>query len=173
MRYISTTEAAKMLRAELKATFPGIKFSVRQHHGSLNVSYTDGPAKAEVEKVTNGYSGEGFDGMIDMRYSYKAWLLPSGRIVDAGTSGTEGSRGSVPAYEIPCPCEGAELVSLLTDFVFVERRYSEGLYEAEKAKIAREYGVDTDPAKMEHYNRSFGYCWLESQARRNLTERGL
>lgn len=51
-----TKESTQQLRSELKAAFPGIKFSVRMHRGSsVNVEWTDGPTEKEVEAISNQY----------------------------------------------------------------------------------------------------------------------
>lgn len=62
-RYVSHTETNKLIRAELKATFPGIKFSVRAGSGggSTRITWTDGPAEATVEKVVGNYAGSQTD----------------------------------------------------------------------------------------------------------------
>ncbi len=66
--------AAKNLRVELKRAFPGIAFSVRTSKfsggDSIDVTWTDGPAYVQVEKIANKYSGGTFDGMTDS-YEYK------------------------------------------------------------------------------------------------------
>lgn len=63
-------EAAKMIRRELKQTFPGVKFTVRSKSysggSSVNVSWTDGPTQRDVEAVINKYQRGHFDGMYDM-----------------------------------------------------------------------------------------------------------
>ncbi len=62
--------AARNLRVELKATFPGVKFTVRKsNHGSIDIGWTDGPTAAQVKAVAGKYSGGSFDGMDDS-YSY-------------------------------------------------------------------------------------------------------
>lgn len=66
--------AAKNLRAELKRAFPGVAFAVRTEKysggNSVNVSWTDGPNRQQVERIANKYSGGSFDGMTDS-YEYK------------------------------------------------------------------------------------------------------
>ena len=69
VRSIYIVETAKIVRAELKAAFPGIKFSVRSEQYSMGchlyVSWTDGPAVRAVEAITDQFYGTGFDGMTD------------------------------------------------------------------------------------------------------------
>ena len=68
-KYLTCAETAKLIRKDLKANFPGVKFSVRSDTysmgASIRVKYTDGPAEADVKAVTDKYVGAGFDGMID------------------------------------------------------------------------------------------------------------
>ncbi|SMF39405.1 hypothetical protein SAMN02982917_1987 [Azospirillum oryzae] len=59
--------AAANVRAVLKKSFPGIKFSVRkQHHSSIGVSWEDGPTVAQVEDVVSAFKGGRFDSMQDL-----------------------------------------------------------------------------------------------------------
>lgn len=67
--YAGQVLAAKNVRKELKAAYPNTKFSVtsKSYSGgdNINVGWTDGPTVAQVEKITNKYSGGDFDGMTD------------------------------------------------------------------------------------------------------------
>lgn len=60
-RTIEINTVAKMLRASLKETFPGVKFSVRKGAGTgslwLSVSWTDGPTDLAIKAVTSRYTG--------------------------------------------------------------------------------------------------------------------
>lgn len=59
--------AAKNIRAQLKAAFPGVKFSVtKRGYGTLNVSWTDGPKVVDVDAITDPYQSGSFDGMQDL-----------------------------------------------------------------------------------------------------------
>lgn len=62
--YVPVKEAAKQIRAALKAAFPGVKFSVRSHTysggSSVSVHWTDGPHRAEVDKVAQPLGGDRF-----------------------------------------------------------------------------------------------------------------
>jgi len=66
----SHAAAAKAIRAELAATFPGIKFSVTSETysmgNSVSIDWTDGPTVKEVEQFTSKYQYGHFDGMTDM-----------------------------------------------------------------------------------------------------------
>ena len=64
--YCGEKVAAKNLRALLKKKFPKQKFSVAKSGGAYYVTWTDGVAMTEVEKVTKMFSGGYFDGMTDM-----------------------------------------------------------------------------------------------------------
>lgn len=62
----TTKQTAQFIREALKAAFPGVKFSVRMPYGNKTlVSWTDGPTVAEVERVTNQFTSQGFDSMTD------------------------------------------------------------------------------------------------------------
>lgn len=61
---------AAAIRKELKAKFPGVKFSVRSETyaggDSVRINWTDGPEHAEVEAIAAKYEAGSFDGMTDM-----------------------------------------------------------------------------------------------------------
>lgn len=65
--------ATKNIRTELKAAFPGVKFSVTSSRysggDSIRVSWTDGPCADRVEAITKKYQAGSFDGMQDL-YTY-------------------------------------------------------------------------------------------------------
>jgi hypothetical protein len=65
--------AARNLRAQLKARWPGIKFCVRTERfaggDSLRVSWTDGPNSTLVDAIACRYRAGSFDGMTDC-YDY-------------------------------------------------------------------------------------------------------
>lgn len=62
--------AAENIRRELRAAFPGFKFSVKTDgHDSVNVDWTDGPTTREVGRITGKYKAGDFDGMNDT-YEY-------------------------------------------------------------------------------------------------------
>lgn len=79
----SAALAAANIRAELKKAFPGVKFSVRSKTfsggDSVDVSWTDGPTIAQVDKIADKYSAGSFDGMTDCyNYSSSAWTAVFG-----------------------------------------------------------------------------------------------
>ena len=80
-KYISATDTAKLVRAELKAAFKGVKFIVRKQHFSLWVTI---PADAavtvdQVKEITDRFEGAEFDGSIDLK-SYKKVIVNGERI---------------------------------------------------------------------------------------------
>lgn len=145
MEYLSCAATAKLIRAALKTKFPGTKFSVRSDvysgGASIRVKWTDGPCKAAVEAVAKPFGCGGFDGMIDMAYSMNAWLLPDGTAAYGSSSGTEGSRGSCPAFDKPAPVEGAVKVHFGADFIFCDKERSLATFTAVVEKVAADYGV--------------------------------
>lgn len=71
--YADRVLGAKNIRQELKAAFPGQKFSVRGESfsggDSIHISWTDGPTVDEVDPITKKYQQGKFNGMDDS-YSY-------------------------------------------------------------------------------------------------------
>lgn len=79
----SLIAAAKNVRTQLKAAFPGIKFRVTTDRfsmgDSLHVSWIDGPETARVEAIVKRYQAGRFDGMTDCyEYSGSAWTAAFG-----------------------------------------------------------------------------------------------
>ena len=74
MKTISThADAAKRIKAELKQSFPMIKFSVKSKSysggDSIDIGWTNGPAACSVNKIVKKYEYGKFDGMTDC-YDY-------------------------------------------------------------------------------------------------------
>ena len=71
--YLSCADTAKLVRAALKETFPGVKFSVRSDvyagGASIRIKYTDGPTYEQVKAVAGMFEGSYFDGMTDYKGS--------------------------------------------------------------------------------------------------------
>lgn len=65
----SLDQTLALLRADLKRSFPGVKFSVVRARGTaygwVSVTYEGGPAYELVTAITDGYEGQRFDGMDD------------------------------------------------------------------------------------------------------------
>jgi len=72
--------AAQNIRAELKAAFPGIRFSVRKESwGSIRISWTDGPTESSVNEIAKKYQGGSFNGMDDIyEYAVSPWATVFG-----------------------------------------------------------------------------------------------
>lgn len=63
---MSAKETSKAIRKELKANFPGIKFSVTtKSYNTCMVSWLDGPTSTQVSEVVNKYEYGHFNGMTD------------------------------------------------------------------------------------------------------------
>jgi hypothetical protein len=86
---VDTKDTAKLVRARLKAAFPGVTFSVRisRYSGgsSVTVDWRDGPTETAVRAITDVYSGVGYDGMTDSTTYNSAWLWPDGTATQAMT----------------------------------------------------------------------------------------
>lgn len=143
-KYLSCAETAKLIRVQLKAKFPGIKFSVKSNvysgGASIDVGWIDGPTGKMVDEIVKPFAGGGFDGMIDMAYSVYAYLLPDGSACFAQTSGTEGSGGVQPADKVFMPVAGAERVHFGANYVFTRRDNSRGFLERALASYRAKYG---------------------------------
>ena len=76
---ISTKDVAKLVRAELRAAFPAVKFSVRCSTGTaaawMNVSWSDGPTTRQVDEITGRFEGRKFNGMTDSYDSQDSVLV--------------------------------------------------------------------------------------------------
>ncbi len=151
--YLSCAATAKLVRVALKKAFPGIKFSVRSEiyagGASMRVGWIDGPLCSQVDAVVSPYKGADFDGMIDMKISKRAWLMPDGSAVLASSPGTQGSMGTIPSEVGLKPSNLSRQVRFGSDFIFTERTFSVGLRERALAKAARYWGFDPSPYAVE------------------------
>ncbi len=152
--YISVAETAKLVRQALKAGFPGVKFSVRSSSysggASIDVTWTDGPTGQQVDAVTGQFCGGRFDGMIDMAYSVRHWLLPDGTAVVAHNPGTLGNGGSNSGEENAKPHPDAVPVRFGADYIFSRRELSVPFLTRIASRVARRYGVPV-PSVVEGY----------------------
>lgn len=129
--YIDTKDVAKMLRARLKAEFPGYKFKVRTERysggSSIYVSFGSDFEDAEddnrrrLNAIVRDYGSKEFDGMIDYAYSITHWLHADGYTVSRAYSpGTLHTAGCDPEEDHPNP-GGAKLVKLGAGYAFAQR----------------------------------------------------
>jgi hypothetical protein len=121
-RHIDAADVAKLIRADLKASWPYITFSVKtkRYSGgcSITVSWTDGPRAGEVEDVIGHYHGAEFDGMQDLKTYHESE-----------------NRG--------------EPVSYGNDFLFTNRHISPALWYATGMDVCVKYGVKLTPEQEE------------------------
>lgn len=125
--WYSCVETAKLVRAALAREFPGVRFGVRSsvYSGGASIRVTvpkGGPDRRAVQRVVDPYKGAGFDGMIDMEYYRDAFIDEVGRVRGIDDPGTEGSRGSVPAYHDAQP-PGTRRVHFGANYIFVDEAY--------------------------------------------------
>lgn len=127
-QYLTTAQTASLVRQALARKFPGVKFSVRSDEysmgSSIDVTWTNGPSQKEVDAIASQYESAGFDGMIDMKFSWSSWLKPDLTATIAKSPGTTGSRGYNEPIENPRP-EGAKLVHMGADYVQCQRETKE------------------------------------------------
>lgn len=146
--YISTADTAKLIRKALQRAYPGQKFYVRSQSysggASIHVYWQDGPTETEVKQITCPFEGAGFDGMIDLKFYYAAWLMPDGTVSAVSTPGTEGSRGIYPRIEDqPKPHPNAKRVHFMADFIFLHRSFSRELVEQIAQRVHKRTGWNT------------------------------
>lgn len=169
-RYVSQAETAKLMKKQLKAAFPAVKFSVTGKSysggGSITVRWTDGPTRKRVQEITGQYGGKGFDGMIDMAYYIDSWVL-DGEILGTCSRGTEGSRGSVPAWGKIPPHDDAELVHFAAGYVSEERRVSPALANRCIAQLAAYWGATEIPVAVPGWGG--GYEIADGMGRQKIT----
>lgn len=115
--YLSCADTAKLVRAALKETFPGVKFSVKSSvyagGASINVAYTDGPSAGQVEAVAKAFQGAYFDGMTDYKGSNYNTL--DGQAVRFGA-----------------------------DFIFVNRKFTAFILNSVADAVCRRYGFTNE-----------------------------
>jgi len=146
-RYLSVAETARLIRPQLKAHFPGVKFSVRSSSyaggASIDISWTDGPTTKEVDSVVGAYESKSFDGSIDLGCYWTSWLLPGGTAETAHGTGTTGSLGYIEPIDNPKPHPQAELVSFGADSVSCDRSFSAEFLQPIAEAVAKKYGHPT------------------------------
>jgi hypothetical protein len=115
MKYIGVVDTAKLVRAALKESFAGVKFSVTSESyaggASINIKYTNGPTEAQVNEVISNFKGSYFDGMIDYKGSNYANL-------------------------------NGEEVKFGADFIFIRRNYSVEFLTDVANQVAIQYAVE-------------------------------
>lgn len=168
--YVSVADTARLIRARLKTLWPTVAFSVRSSSysggASIDVAWTDGPTQKQVERAYSPYIGGGFDGMIDMKYSVRCWLMPDGTAAPAKSEGTTGSRGVYEGYSFPAPSLDARLVHFGADHIFARREVSKE-FEAKCAPIWE--AMDSQKRcdlhngifpRWEHYSDAAKLAWV-------------
>jgi len=116
-QYLSCAETAKLVRAALKESFPGVKFAVRSSvysgGASINIRYQDGPSYDQVKAVIGVFEGSYFDGMTDYKGSNYSSL------------------------------DGVE-VRFGADFIFVNRDFSVGVLTKAATDVCKNYGFKNE-----------------------------
>lgn len=101
-RSLTTKEVAAYIRQDLKAAFPGTKFSVRMSQYSMGssvaVSWQDGPSVQQVEYITDPLDFYRFDGSQDLASTAPAGMY-RGELVRAGCNVSTSREYSAAACE--------------------------------------------------------------------------
>lgn len=164
-KYLSCAETAKLVRAALKRTFPGVKFSVKSRTyaggASIDCYWTDGPCARAVEAVTGQFRGANFDGMIDMKTSFDSWLSPDGTAIVASDPGTQGSSGVLPPERNWMPDPDAKLVRFGANFIFCTRTTTANLLRRVRARLEAK-GLPAEVVEIVEYSDGGGYAKITS-----------
>lgn len=127
--FSSVVIAAKNIRIELKAVFPGVKFRVNSKSyaggNSINVNYVDGPARKRVDEIVNKYEYGNFNGMEDI-YEYNDDMYFNDAFGGA-------------------------------KYIFADRVMSEELMAAALAAFVEKYGKYEDMPSLEDYKNGNAY----------------
>lgn len=161
-KYLTCAETAKLIRKDLKANFPGVKFSVRSDTysmgASIRVKYTDGPAEADVKAVTDKYVGAGFDGMIDLKFYYSHYY--NTKTGESCIASCSGSGVSYESYENEMPeGDGWIPVSFGADHVFVSREITVEPMEIALAMVAKAWGFKADKSVVK--DSEYSGAWID------------
>lgn len=152
-KYLSAAETAKIVRGQLTAHFPGIKFYVRSETysggASIHITWIDGPSTKAVDKVAKQYEGADFDGMIDLKTYVTHWLLPNGSIVIKHAEGTQDAHGYKPEIINEQP-DGAVEVHFGADYIFTNRLLTPEYAKPIIKKLCEERGI-SEPKYFENH----------------------
>jgi hypothetical protein len=96
--------AAAAIKSELKAAFPGIKFSVTSDSfsmgDSVHISWEDGPTRDEVKNISCKYQYGSFNGMEDIyEYTNSREDIPQSKYVSENRSQSETVKNLLPQFE--------------------------------------------------------------------------
>ena len=126
-QYLSCAETAKLVRAALKESFPGVKFSVKSSvysgGASINIRYENGPSYDQVKAVVGMFEGAYFDGMTDYKGS---------------------NYGSLDGQE----------VRFGADYIFVNRKFTKSFLEGAVESVCKYYGLAV-PNVVEGYDGAY------------------
>jgi hypothetical protein len=140
-KYLTCAETAKLIRAALKESFPGVKFSVKSNTyaggASINVAYTDGPTCEQVKAIVNVFERSYFCGMTD----YKGYNYTS--------------------------LDGEE-ISFGADFIFVNRKFSVELFTDLVASACKYYGYAMPAIADNEYSGAYINANLDYEISRRI-----
>jgi hypothetical protein len=145
IRWIYNADVAKLVRAELKKSFAGIKFSVRSSRGggsSIDIFWTDGPTTKDVDQVVYGFQGGRFESMTDCPYRAESWYCPEHGPRVARTYGCDVDDNN-RIHDSRC-CTNAELVKFSTTFVFTHRALSDEFTTELAARVRKDCRMAAD-----------------------------
>jgi len=162
--WVDSADLAKLVRNALKKAFRGIKFSVRSKGCGISVRWQDGPPAEEVRGIADDYRTAGFDGSIDLAYSYSLWLYADGSASVAHSEGTVGSNGYAPEIiGSSLRADGVLCTQVSRVYISCYRDLSRASYERGYERAVNRY--DLPPHSIEYRESGF-VCqpdvWVES-----------
>lgn len=176
-KYLTCAETAKLIRADLKKVFPGVKFSVTSDvysgGATVRIRYRNGPTSQSVEDVVKIYECKGFDGMIDYAYYKTVWMMPDGTLSRAYREDTETCNGTVPGCNNPKPHADAIEVSMGASYVCVTREIDEDIKLEIGHRIAKEYGADWNGERAYDFQVPAACEYLSTLVHRELSKTAL
>lgn len=94
--------AAKAIKAELKAAFPTVKFSVRSESFSMGdavrIQWADGPITKQVTAITDKYQYGSFNGMEDIyEHDNRRDDIPQSKYVTTSRRPSEETKAAIAA----------------------------------------------------------------------------
>ena len=130
MMYLDASSANKIIRKQLKAHWPDVKFSVRKSNSSTTIQWTDGPTQSAVQEVTAWAEGITFDPMTDMG------------LLNEPVSAIKNAPDMVVADELAKLSGGLdEKITILNSFIHVKRDYSDEVKRETADLIEKRWNV--------------------------------
>lgn len=128
---LSGKDVAAVVRRQFRRDHPGVKVSIRSADQTIRISWTDGPASADMAPKFWWAKGASFDGYTDST-TYHAPALIS-EIDDPQTRA-----------DLLKLTGGAPRFSTYNHYVFASRDYTRPAWDLVAAEIKKQHGIEMD-----------------------------